>query len=47
MYSYGSSVEDAREKLQYDLFYIKNYSLLLDLAILLKTMRVVLSGKGR
>ncbi len=47
MYPYGSSVEDAREKLQYDLFYIKNYSLLLDLAILLKTIRVVLSGRGR
>lgn len=47
MYPYGSSVEDAREKLQYDLYYIKNYSLLLDLAILLKTTRVVLSGRGR
>ncbi len=47
MYPYGSSVEDAREKLQYDLFYIKNYSLLLDLAIFLKTIRVVLFGKGR
>jgi len=47
MYPYGSSVEDAREKLQYDLFYIKNYSLLLDLAIFLKTIRVVLVGKGR
>lgn len=46
MYPYGSSVEDAREKLQYDLFYIKNYSLLLDLAILLKTIRVVLWGRG-
>ena len=47
MYPYGSSVEDAREKLQYDLYYIKNYSLLLDLTILLKTLRVVLLGRGR
>ena len=46
-YPYGASVEDAREKLQYDLFYIKNYSLLLDLEILVKTVRVVLFGKGR
>jgi exopolysaccharide biosynthesis polyprenyl glycosylphosphotransferase len=47
LYSYGSSVEDAREKLQYELFYIKNYSLLLDFAIVLKTMRVVLFGRGQ
>lgn len=47
MYSYGSSVEDAREKLQYDLYYIKNYSVLLDIAIVLKTLRVVILGRGR
>ncbi len=47
MYRYGSSVEDAHQKLQYDLYYIKNYSLLLDLVILLKTLRVVLLGRGR
>lgn len=47
MYPYGASVEDAREKLQYDLYYIKRYSLLLDIAILFKTVRVVLLGKGR
>lgn len=47
MYRYGSSVEDAREKLQYDLYYIKHYSLLLDIAILFKTVRVVLLGRGR
>jgi sugar transferase (PEP-CTERM system associated) len=47
MYPYGASIEDAREKLQYDLFYIKNYSLLLDAAIVFKTVRVVLFGKGR
>jgi lipopolysaccharide/colanic/teichoic acid biosynthesis glycosyltransferase len=47
MYSYGASTEDALEKLQYDLYYIKNYSLLLDFAILLKTLRVVMLGRGR
>jgi exopolysaccharide biosynthesis polyprenyl glycosylphosphotransferase len=47
MYPYGASVEDAREKLAYDLYYIKNYSLVLDLAIFFKTIRVVLLGKGR
>ena len=47
MYPYGSSVEDAYEKLAYDLYYIKNYSLALDLAIFFKTIRVVILGKGR
>ncbi|GAX36712.1 sugar transferase [Nodularia sp. NIES-3585] len=47
MYPYGSSVKDAYEKLSYDLYYIKNYSLALDLAIFFKTIRVVLLGKGR
>lgn len=47
MYPYGASVEDARQKLQYELYYIKNYSLLLDAWIVLKTVRVVLFGKGR
>lgn len=47
MYPYGASIEDAREKLQYELYYIKNYSLLLDTLIVLKTVRVVLFGKGR
>jgi sugar transferase (PEP-CTERM system associated) len=46
MYSYGSSVEDALEKLQYDLYYIKNMSILLDLLILLKSIQVVLFGRG-
>jgi exopolysaccharide biosynthesis polyprenyl glycosylphosphotransferase len=41
-YPYGASVEDAQEKLKYDLFYIKNYSLLLDVIILLQTLRVVI-----
>jgi sugar transferase (PEP-CTERM system associated) len=46
-YEYGSSVEDALQKLQYDLFYIKNMSLLLDLAILFETGKIVLFGRGR
>ena len=45
-YPYGASVEDAIEKLQYDLFYIQNMSILLDLRIFLKTIHVVLFGKG-
>lgn len=45
-YSYGSSVEDACRKLQYDLYYVKNHSLLLDIVILLETVRVVLLGEG-
>lgn len=47
LYPYGASVDDAREKLQYDLYYIKHYSLLLDIAIFFKTIRVVLLGRGR
>jgi sugar transferase (PEP-CTERM system associated) len=45
-YQYGSTVEDAIEKLQYDLYYIKNVSILLDLLILLKSIQVVLFGRG-
>jgi lipopolysaccharide/colanic/teichoic acid biosynthesis glycosyltransferase len=44
-YAYGASVEHAREKLRYDLYYIANYSFRLDLKILLATVRVMLSGK--
>jgi exopolysaccharide biosynthesis polyprenyl glycosylphosphotransferase len=47
MYDYGASKEDAMEKLQYDIYYIKNYSLLLDLLIVLKTLRVMLGRRGR
>ena len=46
-YPYGASNRDAREKLQYDLFYIKNYSLLFDLTIVLQTIRVVLWPQQR
>jgi sugar transferase (PEP-CTERM system associated) len=45
-YSYGSSEQDALEKLQYDLYYIKNHTLLFDLAIVLQTVEVVCLGKG-
>jgi sugar transferase (PEP-CTERM system associated) len=45
-YSYGATVEDAIEKLQYDLYYVKNHTLFLDLIILLQTAQVVLFGKG-
>jgi sugar transferase (PEP-CTERM system associated) len=45
-YTYGASVEDAVEKLQYDLYYIKNMSLALDLVILLETMKTVVLRRG-
>ena len=45
-YKYGNTLEDAREKLQYDLFYIKNASVGLDLLILLQTIKIVLLGRG-
>jgi len=45
-YPYGASVEDAREKLAYDLYYIKNRGVLLDLLILFATVRVILSREG-
>lgn len=46
MYPYGRSVEDALRKLEYDLYYIKNYSLTLDVYILLRTVRTVFSRSG-
>lgn len=46
-YDYGASIEDSREKLKYDLFYIKNFSLYLDLKIIFKTLKVIFFGKGR
>ncbi len=45
-YQYGATVEDAQEKLQYDLYYVKNHSLFLDLVVLFETVGVVLTGKG-
>jgi sugar transferase (PEP-CTERM system associated) len=46
LYKYGSTVEDAKEKLRYDLFYIKNASVGLDLLILFNTIKIVLLGRG-
>jgi sugar transferase (PEP-CTERM system associated) len=46
-FPYGSTLEDAEEKLEYDLYYVKHMSLLLDLAILLETVKVMLLGRGR
>lgn len=45
-YPYGASVEDAAQKLRYDLYYTKNHSLLLDILIVIQTVEVVLLGKG-
>ena len=45
-YTYSASVEDAAKKLEYDLYYVKNHSLFLDIVILLETVRVVLFGEG-
>jgi sugar transferase (PEP-CTERM system associated) len=45
-YQYGSSVEDAMEKLRYDLYYIKHLSVWLDLSIVFDTVKVILFGKG-
>lgn len=45
-YHYGASVEDSAEKLQYDLYYVKNHTLFLDLVVLFETVGVVLMGKG-
>ncbi|HQU48614.1 MAG TPA: TIGR03013 family PEP-CTERM/XrtA system glycosyltransferase [Casimicrobiaceae bacterium] len=45
-YSYGASVEDSVRKLEYDLYYVKNHTVFLDLLILLETVRVMLLGEG-
>lgn len=46
-YGYGSTVEDAVQKLQYDLYYVKNNSLFLDILVLIDTLKVVMFGSGR
>ena len=46
MYPYGATVEDALHKLEYELYYIKNMSLFLDIKIMLKTIGVMLFGQG-
>jgi lipopolysaccharide/colanic/teichoic acid biosynthesis glycosyltransferase len=45
-YGYGSSVEEAKEKLRYDLYYIRNVSVMLDLLIVFYTVRAVIFGRG-
>jgi lipopolysaccharide/colanic/teichoic acid biosynthesis glycosyltransferase len=45
-YDYGATVEDALRKLEYELFYLQNMSVLFDLAIMFATVRVMLSGSG-
>lgn len=45
-YKYGNTLEDAREKLQYDLFYIKNASIFLDMLIMFQTIKIVILGRG-
>ena len=45
-YNYGSSVEDAKKKFSYDMYYLRNYSVWFDILIILKTIRLVLLGRG-
>jgi lipopolysaccharide/colanic/teichoic acid biosynthesis glycosyltransferase len=45
-YPYGASVEDAMEKLRYDLFYIKHFSSFLDIMIIVDTVKIMLFGRG-
>ena len=45
-YEYGATAEDAKQKLQYDLYYVKNHTLFLDLLVMFETVSVVLTGKG-
>lgn len=46
-YPYGAGIEDAVEKLMYDLYYIRNFSLTLDASVILKTIHIMIFGKGR
>ena len=46
LYPYGASEKDALEKLKYDLYYIKNMSFVLDFIVTLKTIKIVLLGRG-
>lgn len=47
LFPYGASIEDSKQKLQYEIYYIKNYSIMMDIEVVLKTISVVLLGKGR
>jgi lipopolysaccharide/colanic/teichoic acid biosynthesis glycosyltransferase len=46
MFTYCGTIEESREKLQYDLFYIKNMSVKLDVLVLFMTIKIVLLGRG-
>ena len=46
-YPYGATVEDARAKLEFDLYYLQNFSVALDLRIILRTLRIVVFGLER
>ena len=45
-YPYGASIEDSKIKLSYDVYYIKNFSILLDFMIFFKTLKLIINGKG-
>jgi lipopolysaccharide/colanic/teichoic acid biosynthesis glycosyltransferase len=45
-YGYGASAQDAVEKLNYDLFYIKNMTILIDMLVMLKTIKILIFGYG-
>jgi len=45
-YPYGASIEDAKKKLEYDLYYIKNQNVMLDATIMFETIKTILSGRG-
>jgi lipopolysaccharide/colanic/teichoic acid biosynthesis glycosyltransferase len=45
-YQYGSTIEESKTKLEYDIFYIKHLSIFLDIAILIETAKVILHGRG-
>ncbi|MES2802065.1 MAG: sugar transferase [Bdellovibrionota bacterium] len=47
LFPYGASIDDSKQKLQYEIYYIKNYSIMMDIEVVLKTISVVLLGKGR
>ena len=47
MYPYGASIEDAKRKLEYDLYYVKHQDIFLDIVIFFRTIQTVMFGKGR
>ena len=47
MYPYGENTEDAKRKLEYDLYYLKHQDFIMDVLVILKTTKVVLFGKGK